>query len=230
MFDASIERGTLRSGHRFAARNKPFYTSFNELKAHHSRLFHPTPAVTSEVLRIGDGRHGNLLQTTIRFRIDSKVILQTLRNVFLELFREHHENAKDGFEIVTVFNAVLSDANRTSFSVFYGHDYAYENASGGASELKYSEEPVTVRSLLDVKNIPITFDFEQLLQARRFAFDDSGVTIERFINIVYLIRRLITLDSGSAEKRIVRKHHGAVELDTQLPPTRTFEGQKNFFV
>lgn len=225
------ERGTLRSGHRFAARNKPFYSSFRELQAHHSRLFLPSPAITSEVLRIGDGRQGNLLQTTIRFRTDSTIILQTLRNVFLELFREHNENSEDGFEIVTVFNAVLTDANRTSFSVFYGHDYAYENTSGAASELKYSEDPVTVRSLLDVKNIPTTFDFEELVQARRFAFDDSGVVIDRLINIVYLIRRLINLKPS---KRQIRDHtrdqNDVVTLDSGLPPSRTFEGEKNFAV
>jgi len=223
----AIERGTLRSGHRFAARNKPFYTSFQELKSHHTRLFQAAPAITSEVLRIGDGHQGNLLQTTIRFRVDSLVISQTLRNVFLELFREHNENSSDGFEIVTVFNAVLVDANRTSFSVFYGHDYAYENVSGAASELKYTNEPVTVRSLLDVKNIPTTFDFEQLLQARRFVFQDSGVSIDRFINIVYLIRRLIDFRPSRSSPK---KPENGVQLDSGVPPARTFEGHKTFSV
>lgn len=223
----NVERGTLRSGRRFAARNKPYYSSLKELHSHHPRLFHSSPAISSEVLRIGDGRQGNLIQTTIRFRSDYLHIQPVLRHVFLELFREHTESAIDGFEVVTVFNAILTDAQRTSFSVFYGHDYAYENTSGASSELKYSEVPTTVRSLLDVKNIPTNFDFENLIQTRRFGFEKSGVSIEKIINVIYLIRRLIVLPSI---KTTLTVQTPTVEnvVDSDILPSTAFEGEKKF--
>lgn len=223
----TVERGTLRSGRRFAARNKPYYSSLKELHSHHPRLFHSSPAISSEVLRIGDGRKGNLIQTTIRFRSDYLNIQPVLRQVFFELFREHTESSVDGFEVVTVFNAILTDAQRTSFSVFYGHDYAYENTSGASSELRYSDEPTTVRSVLDVKNIPTTFDFENLIQSRRFGFEKSGVSIEKIINIIYLIRRLIVLPPTTRKVTIQTPTIENVVDSNELPST-AFEGEKKF--
>jgi hypothetical protein len=57
---------------------------------------------------------------------------------------------------------------------------------GAAPELKYGGA-VIVNSLSDVKKIPTSFDFDQLVEAHRFAFSDSSVHVHRFINVVYLI-------------------------------------------
>ena len=231
-----FERGSLRSGARFAARNRPFYSSIKDLLQHHPKLLDSKPAVSTEVLKIGSTRTvGNLLQTTIRFRADHPTIGHSLREIFLDLFREHIENETDGFEVVTVFNAILTDASRTSFSVFYGHDYAEGNVSGAAAQLSYSAEPVVVRSVLDVKNIPSSFDLEQIVSERRLAFQQSGVTIDRILNIVYLVRRFVEPETKSKREKKIRlkkkkvgKHDGVTEVSGQTLPPRTHEGQKTF--
>ena len=233
MTSLNIERGTTRSGKRFAARNKPYYLSLKELYSHHSSLFASQPLLASEVLRIGDGRQGNLIQTTIRFRADATNISTVLRNIFWELLREHTENETDGFEVTTVFNAILTDPERKSFSVFYGQDYSYDNNSGAASQLKYSSLPVTVRTHLDVKNIPTTFNFDTLIQEGRFAFEKSNVVIEKIINVVYLIRRLIVLTPKTRTSKIsnpiqVENINLENELESEVPPPQAFEGQKSF--
>ena len=233
-----FERGSLRSGARFAARNRPYYSLLKELFKHHSKLLDSKPAVSTEVFKIGSGRvaTGNLLQTTVRFRADHSNIKHSLREVFLDLFREHIENETDGFEVVTVFNAILTDASRTSFSVFYGHDYTEGNSTGASAELCYSEKPVIVKSLLDVKNIPSSFDLEQIVSERRLAFQQSGVVIDRILNIVYLIRRFLDIGSSKPKKVLARtkkstiKKDGVHEISGDDLPVRAHEGQKNFLV
>jgi len=238
---ASMERGTLRSGKRFAARNRPFYSTLRELFQHHPRLLSTVPAVSTEVLRIGNGRQGNLLQTTVRFRSDHPTIYHDLRQVFLELFREHTENSTDGFEVVTVFNAILTNSDRSTFSVFYGHDYSTDNSTGAATELRHGRSPVIVRSLANVKAVPTVFNLEEVVLEHRLAFEQSNVVIDRILNVVYLIRRLLAPEperkrkSRSSPKERVAPPGGKKNA---VPPARkvsrvprnTMEGQRSFSV
>ena len=110
---------------------------------------------------------------------------------FIRLFREHTENREDGFEVIVTFNAVLSNADRTSFSVFYGHDYRAGNQIGAAPELRYMDRSYLVRTLGDVRRLPTAFDFDRLAEAHRHFFAESGVSIARFLNIVYLVYRYV---------------------------------------
>lgn len=59
----------LRSGGRYRPRNRPFYTSYQELLRHHHRLINEDPAITQQIAVI-EGV-GNLIQTTVRFPIGS---------------------------------------------------------------------------------------------------------------------------------------------------------------
>jgi hypothetical protein len=185
-----IERGFLRSGTRFAARNNPYYASVAELMSHHRRLTATEPAVTTRSTRIAGLKFGSLLQTTVRFRMDSSVIVSTLRTVFFDLFREHEESGSSGFEVVVTFNAILTNQDASSFSMFYGHDHRADNVAGAAPELKFGGTTI-IRTLLDLDTIPTHFDGEQLLRAHRHAFDNSNVRIHSFVNVVYLIYRFI---------------------------------------
>ena len=194
---ASFERGTLRSGERFAARNIAFYKSEKELLDHHKRLLEQEPAVTTRATRIAGLNFGSLLQTTVRFRFDSTVIRPTLRRVFFELFREHTLSADSGFEVVVTFNAILtnqSDQSNPSFSIFYGHDHRADNISGAAPELKFGTTTI-VRHLADVDTIPVDFESDSLLRQHRRAFESSSVSIHKFINIIYLIYRYVDVAS-----------------------------------
>ena len=177
------ERGTTRSGARFSSRNLPYYRSLRELLSHHQRLLQPGPIVDTRYLGL---RTGSLLQTTVRFRSDYPDLARGLREVFLDLFNQHTPERGSGFEVVTTFNAVLSNRNSTSFSLFYGHDYRTDNRTGAFSGLRYGE-PVFVRSLLDLHRIPHQFDLESLASQQRHAFDSSDVRVVRIINVVYLV-------------------------------------------
>jgi hypothetical protein len=166
-----------------------------ELLAHHSNLLLAGPVVTERVFRVGGERgqqRGNLTQTTIRFRADlpPDQIRTSLTRVFLGLLRGHEELETDGFEVVLTFNAAVTNSERTSFSVFYGHDHSAQNYSGAAPELRYGE-PYLVRSLADVDRLPVTFDFETLAANHRNSFENSDVQIERFLNIIFLVYRYV---------------------------------------
>lgn len=179
-------------GARFpeARRNTPYYANFAELRRHHARLFERDPAVVTRHFRIGEATNsrGSILQTTVRLRADVEPqnVRRILRAVFARLFRLQPEGSREGFEVVVTFNAVLTNSQRTSFSVFYGHDHRAGNVSGAAPELTYGDTSV-VRSLVDVAGIPVQFDFEQLAVQHRATFEESGIAVYKFINLVYLI-------------------------------------------
>jgi hypothetical protein len=205
-----LERGSLRSGARFAARNRPHYSSYRELISHHSRLLENEPAITHRVARIADSRSGNLIQTTVRFRFDSPLIYSTLREVFNELFREHEESSTEGFEVVVTFNAVLTDQESSTFSLFYGQDHRASNDSGAAPELSYGSTLV-VRSMLDVGQIPTSFDSETLVRSHRSAFAHSNVSVHSFVNVIFLIYRYVRSDKTSRPSaRGGGRHHKKV--------------------
>jgi hypothetical protein len=195
------ERGQLRSGARFARRNTPYYESFAELRRHHARLFEPDPAVDTRHFRIGENaQRGTLLQTTLRIRADETPanIRAHLRSVFARLFRLQPERHDTGFEVVVTFNAALADAQRTSFSVFYGHDHRSSNPSGAAAELRYGDT-VIVNNMLDLESVPTGFDFERLVHAHRHSFENSSVSVYKFLSVVYLIYTYVKRTSASAE-------------------------------
>lgn len=200
-----MERGFLRSGGRFAQRNQPHHATLRELLQRHPKLVSPHPSVSTQLFRLGGagawrGRDLNLVQTAVRLPANYSDPGGFLRQVFLDLFREHtvdESHDLDGFEVVTTFNAVLSNAEGTSFSVFYGHDYRAGNFTGAAPELR-AGEPVIVRSLDDVSKIPVVFDLDQLASSHRHQFEKSGVSVERVLNVVHLIYRLAPpLKAGS---------------------------------
>ena len=194
-----MDRGTLRSGERFAARNYSYYPSVAELLAHHQRLLALEPAISTRATRIAGLSVGSLLQTTVRFRFDSSVIRSTLRRVFFDLFREHTLGGETGFEVVVTFNAVLSHSAVPSFSLFYGHDHRASNIAGAAPELKFGATTL-VKVLADVDNIPTDFEQATLLRSHQRAFESSSVSIHSFINIVYLIYRYVDARTSTARR------------------------------
>jgi hypothetical protein len=189
-----MDRGTLRSGSRFAARNIAFATSVEQLMSTHQRLTSQEPAIATKAVRIAGLNVGSLLQTTVRFHFDSAVIKSTLRKVFFNLFQEHTVSPESGFEVVVTFNAIITDSTGSSYSIFYGHDHRADNISGASPELKYGET-VIVKILEDVENIPTSFDQETLIASHRGAFQNSNVHIHSFVNIIYLIYRYIDINS-----------------------------------
>jgi len=191
-----FERGATRSGARFAARNFAQYTSYAELMRHHERLLYVEPAVSHRTVRIADVRGGSLIQSLVRFRFDSPLIATTLADVFSDLFLEHEERVGDGYEVVVTFNAVLTNEDGSSFSLFYGVDHRAENDSGAAPELKYGPTLI-VRTPLDVNRLPTVFDAESLIRSHRQAFADSNARIYSLVNVVYLIYRYVSTDSAT---------------------------------
>ena len=183
------ERGQTRSGRRFAKANFGHFSSLNELLSRHEKLLVPFAQPSTRYFEIGVNQ-GSLMQTTIHFSADFTKIKQKLLRTFLELFAEHTEEFNSGFEVLVTFNAVLSNPEGTSFSVFYGHDYRAGNLLGASPELRYGD-PYIVRTLGDVAQLPTVFNFEELAHAHRYAFQHSGVRIARFLNVVYLVYRFI---------------------------------------
>jgi hypothetical protein len=211
---AEMERGALRSGERFAARNQSYYPSVQELLSHHQRLLAEEPAITTRAVRIAGLSVGSLLQTTVRFRFDSSIIQPTLRRIFFDLFREHTLEAESGFEVVVTFNAVLSHSAGPSFSLFYGHDHRASNIAGAAPELKFGSTTV-VRVLEDVVNIPTEFDQAALIRSHQRAFESSSVSVHSFVNIVYLIYRYV--DSRTTASR----RHSNLDQGSGMGTART---------
>jgi len=186
------ERGATRSGRRFAQANVGHYTSLERLLAGHRRLLELESETSTRIFRLGSDQ-GSLIQSTLRFSVRHPNLRQALLQRFSELFREHTEGRFSGFEVVVTFNAVLSNPEGTSFSVFYGHDFRAGNLAGAAPELSYRSREYLVRTLGDVARLPVEFDFDRLAEDHRHAFEQSGVRIARFLNIIYLVYRYVSV-------------------------------------
>jgi len=185
-----LEQGYTRGGRRFAQGNVAHYSSISHLLRNHTRLLEAEEAVSSRIFRIGR-KTGNLISTTLRFSVHHTTIRDSLLDHFSRLFAEHNERREDGFEVTVTFNAILSNAQGTSFSLFYGQDFRAGNVAGAAPELRYGV--YYVRTLGDVGRLPVHFDFDQLAEAHRFSFENSGVHIVRFLNIIYLACRYVKI-------------------------------------
>lgn len=183
-----MDRGELRSGGRFAARNRPFYTTIRELLSHHQRLTQDDPAITQREVYISGGV-GNLIQTTVRFPINSSRIQQSLYDVFTDLFRQI-DNHEDFFEVVITFNAILYSSETNTYSLFYGHDFRADNVGGTAQDIAL-EQSFVVRSLDEVDRIPTRINVPALLNVHRGAFANSEVRIHTIVNVIYLIYRYV---------------------------------------
>jgi hypothetical protein len=177
----------LRSGTRYQARNQPFYTSVRELLQHHQRLISENPAVTQQLAVIE--RSGTLIQTTIRFPIQSQIIQTSLREVFTELLAQLQPNQH--YEVLITFNAILHHPNRGTYSLFYGHDFKKTNLGGRARELSFYDTSTIVQNPFDVNRIPVNIDYDRMLREHRDVFEDSGVYIHSFVNIIYLVYKYI---------------------------------------
>lgn len=184
------ERGQTRSGRRFARLNAGYFPSLAQLLSSRWRLQELETAASDKIFPLSGGQ-GWLVQTTLRFSVHHTNLRQSLLRHFVQIFREHSEDRDAGFEVIVTFNAVLSNAEGTSFSVFYGHDYRAGNLSGAAPELGYGSTYL-VRTLGDVARLPTTFDFERLAETHKHAFERSGVHICRFLNVVYLVFRYVS--------------------------------------
>lgn len=91
----------------------------------------------------------------------------------------------EGFEVSVTFNAVLSNRNATSFSLFFGQNYGEGSAQ---SRLGFGR-PVIVSSLLHLRRVPTSFDLEDLIRRYSLAFDSSDLVVANIINVVYLVHQ-----------------------------------------
>lgn len=191
------ERGALRSGKRFAALNKPYPSTEAELLRRHQKLLEPKAGPFTRRFRIGNNL-GDITQTVIRYSPSFLNIATDLRNSFHVLFREAGgEDPRAGFEVSVTFNAILTNQDGTSFSVFYGQDYKPTSDHGVSERLKGTDNSVLVQYLRDIKNIPTSFDLQKVIESSRMAFLSSNVRIHKIINIVYLIYRFVQGKAGT---------------------------------
>ena len=172
-----------------------------ELLAHHQRLLEPGPVVNSRYVKVG---RGAVLQTCIRFRSDYSNIRSGLTRVLAELLREV-DTTDEGLEVTVTFNAVLSNRDYTSFSLFYGQDYGEQSEQGSHSRLGHSRS-VVVRNLLQIRRVPTEFDLEELAQRYSLAFESSDVVVAKLINIVYLVHHYRSHHGGSQGSESQRRH------------------------
>jgi hypothetical protein len=110
-FNVPLERGTLRSGARLAARNVAYHTSVKALLKCHRRLLQPKCFTTAEHKFANelDSGGGPLVMTVARFHVSNKNIRDELNEWFFEFYREHSQRSSDGYEVVVTFNAILKD-------------------------------------------------------------------------------------------------------------------------
>ena len=191
------ERGALRSGRRFAALNKPYPSTEAELLKRHQKLLEPKAGPFTQRFRIGNNL-GDITQTVIRYSPTYPNIATDLRNCFHILFREAGgEDPRAGFEVSVTFNAILTNQDGTSFSIFYGQDYKPTSDHGVSSKLKGVENAVLVQTLGDLKNVPTSFDLQEVINSSRMACLSSNVRVHKIINIVYLIYRFVQGKTGT---------------------------------
>lgn len=132
-----MSRGITRSGRAYIRQNLSYYNSLQELKRHHTRLYSEELAVTQRLVRLSS--RAVVSQTTARVLFNNhEKNVNLLKGVFEDLFGQVHETQDfGGFEVVVTFNAVLTNKDYSTFSVFYGVDFRENNEAGSAPELRY---------------------------------------------------------------------------------------------
>lgn len=142
---ASDERGTLRSGGRFARRNLGYFSSIADLESVHKKLFSDQIVTTFRELPIANIPSTHLLTHVIRCPVSSSpaAIQQELFNFFSAQFGENQSGKFNilvfisendfvtsffleniSFEVVTTANVILHNRVRTQHVLFtYIHTY-----------------------------------------------------------------------------------------------------------
>jgi len=209
------ERGATRSGQRFAPRNTPYHPNLRSLLLAHKRLLSHEPAISIPCFSVGSSK-GTLIQATARYRADHPNLRGALSELFSRLFKLAKRGKFSGpFEVVVTFNVVLANRDSTSYTIFYGHDYAKNNYKGSSQRLQYSESSYLVRDLTDVKNIPTSFDFENLIEKQRRNFESSDVRVVRILNVVYLVYQYSPYDVEVVQGILDGEGSGGKKLQLQ---------------
>lgn len=55
-----------------------------------------------------------------------------------------------------------------------------------------------------MNRIPTEFDFEEVIQNRKHAFDDSSVHIHQIVNVNYLIYRVTNVENITPKRRKIK--------------------------
>jgi len=184
------ERGATRSGRRFAELNSAYCRSEAALLNRHHKLEALKAGPFQNTFKLSSGI-GDIDQTILRYSTRHPDILGDLRREFINLFKASGESARSGYEVAVTFNAVLTNSDSSSFSIYYGQDYSSTSDHGVGARLRGSRGPILVQSVRDVQNVPTVFDYEAVMHENRLAFQSSNVRIHRIINIVYLIYRFV---------------------------------------
>lgn len=131
-----MSRGLTRSGRAYIRQNLSYYNSIQELKTHHSRLFNEPLAVASRFVRLTN--RAVLQQTSARTIFNSRQNTELVQSAFEDLFSQINQSVDfHGFECVITFNAILTNKDFSTYSVFYGVDFRDHNEAGSAPELRY---------------------------------------------------------------------------------------------
>jgi len=133
---SAMSRGLTRSGRAYIQQNLSYYNSIQELKSHHTRLFNEELAVTTRLVTLTN--RAVMSQTTARTQFNNLNNRHHVLSVFEDLFSQINQSADfHGFECVITFNAILSNKDLSTYSVFYGVDFREHNEAGTAPELRY---------------------------------------------------------------------------------------------
>jgi len=104
--------------------------------------------------------------------------------------------------------------NEDTFSVYYGQ--TFEKTLGGASlgykpaaaRILFGDKVFYLSNISDLKDIPREFEPEEIISHMNAFFHDgvSNVRVYSVINIVYIIRKLITRKNARRTHRLVMEN------------------------
>lgn len=102
----STSRGIIE---KKSKKNKAYAKSLKELLRRHKRLTAQRVSISTRESRVPRVPYGTLLQTVVRMHVAVKNKITILRELFFDLFREHSESSREGYEVVVTFNAILEN-------------------------------------------------------------------------------------------------------------------------
>lgn len=114
----STSRGIIERQDNSKKNNKAYAKSLKELLKRHKRLTLQRVSIRTRESKIPKLPYGTLLETVVRMHVSVKNKLTILRELFFDLFREHSESSREGYEVVITFNAVLENTVSLLFFFF----------------------------------------------------------------------------------------------------------------
>lgn len=117
-------------------------------------------------------------------------------------FAVRHKKSKYRYKNKNFFPAITANAilkgsieGSNTYSIYFGQTYGEdlsEQQGKPASKVTFGDKVFLINSVSDLSNVPTSFSQEDIIDYYSKFFESSSIKVFAIVNIVYIIRRLVS--------------------------------------